>query len=102
MKNRIQPTKYYVPIYCYRHWPTTHDIIEYLFDELLNNKKITMYKNREVALARAQSQLCDDDCCAVGVLDFTESFCDIYIENDPMFKKTIKAFDRDLKNFKII
>lgn len=77
-KNYIEYAKYYIPIYCYRHSPDVKDIYDYIIDNLVDYKKITIYKNHGDATEAARAMLCDDDCCCVATLDFTNGYCEAY------------------------
>jgi len=84
----LEPTVYYVPIYCYRHWPSSIDIYDYIVDALASRyrkkHKIILYTTEEAASKAAHSELCDDDCCAVAVFDFTYGYveCGLINYND--------------------
>lgn len=75
--------KYYIPIYCYRHWPTHSDIYEYLLKELTYRGAICIYEKESEAREHAIAQKCDDDCATTATLDFTTGFCEAYLTNSP-------------------
>ena len=99
---------YYIPLYCYRHFPGFNDIYEYIIRDLLNHKRVTVYKTEDQAGKIAASMLCDDDCCSVAALDFSSGSCRAYFPNDVKFESngyprpSCALYDLKLKNLKII
>jgi len=94
MKTLLERKEYYIPIYCYRHFPSIHDIYEKIIYDLVKYGKINLYESKTEAYKTAKSFLCDDDTYTVGVLDFShgwcEAYCDCYKEDG-----SIKVFGLD-------
>ena len=87
MKLILEQEKYYIPIYCYRHFPSSNDIYEKIINDLINYKKIEIYENEEKAWENARKQLCGHDCCDVAILDFSCGWCKAYFENTEKHNK---------------
>ena len=71
----LKDIKYYKPIYCYRHFPSTIDIYEAIITDLSrHDKKITLYESFEKAVEVGKDMLCDDDTYDIAVFDYTHGF----------------------------
>ena len=80
-KKPVYPRQiYYVPLYCYRHFPSISDVYKYIIRGLTSKGVVNVYSTRDLATKEALSLLCDDDTAGVGELNFTDGYCRIFFD----------------------